>query len=151
MNARRWIVAIAVVVAASCAATAQDAPRILTTRPDAVAWRTPPGAADGRERAVIHGDPDAGAGFWTYRIRTTAPIRVEAHTHPVDEYITVLEGDWSLGEGARFDESRLKTYPAGSFVHIPAGAPHFVATGAGVTVIQSSGAGPFRTEFIPPR
>jgi mannose-6-phosphate isomerase-like protein (cupin superfamily) len=133
---------------ASYLALAKELLQIVTTTPEAMVWVTPPGATDGRQRAVIYGDPDKGSAFWTYRVRTTGPIRVEAHMHPVDEFITVLQGTWFLGVGDVFDIAGLKAYPQGSFVRIPAGARHYVATGEGVTIIQSSGSGQFRTEFF---
>jgi hypothetical protein len=35
--------------------------------------------------------------------------------------VTVIEGTWYLGEGAKFDSAKLKGYPVGSFIVIPAG------------------------------
>jgi len=42
----------------------------------------------------------------------------------------------------------LKGYPPGSFVVIPAGVPHFVATKEETVVVQTSGHGLFRTDFL---
>jgi mannose-6-phosphate isomerase-like protein (cupin superfamily) len=112
--------------------------------PDDVQWRVMPQFSDGRERALLFGNPEKG-GDWVYRIRVPRPIRVEPHTHPVDEYITVLEGNWSFGIGRVFDSSKLVVFPPGSFVRVPANTPHFVATGEGTVVIQSSGSGVFTT------
>ena len=52
---------------------------------------------------------------------TQRRTRSRAHTHPHDEVVTVIEGTWYLGEGERFDAAKLKGYPAGSFIVIPAG------------------------------
>ena len=117
---------------------------VVALTPDRLAWETMPGFADGRQRVLLVGRPEAG-GQWIYRVRVPTSIRVEAHTHPVDEYVTVLEGSWSLGVGRRFEPSALVAYPPGSFVRIPAGTPHFVATGEGTAVIQASGSGVFAT------
>lgn len=146
---RRLLFAFSAVlcIASSGAALAQ-AHCSATNHPGEPDWRTPHGATDGRERAVLFGDPDAGSPFWTYRLRTIRPIQVQAHTHPVDEYITVLEGTWFFGIGESYEAAGLKKYVVGGFVHIPAGTPHFVATGENITVIQSSGSGQFRTDFI---
>ena len=73
--------------------------------------------------------------------------RVLAHTHAQDELVTVIEGTWYLGEGAKFDSAKLKGYPAGSFIVIPAGVPHFVAAKEGTVVVQLSGTGKFQTEY----
>ena len=74
--------------------------------------------------------------------------RVLAHTHPQDELVTVIEGTWYLGEGAKFDSAKLKSYPAGSFIVIPAGIPHFVAAKEGAVVVQLSGNGRFQTNYL---
>jgi quercetin dioxygenase-like cupin family protein len=53
-----------------------------------------------------------------------------------------------LGEGAKFDSAKLKAYPAGSFIVIPAGVSHFVATKEGTVVVQLSGTGKFQTDYV---
>ena len=74
--------------------------------------------------------------------------RVLAHTHPQDELVTVIEGAWYLGEGTKFDSAKLKGYPVGSFIVIPAGIPHFVAAKEGTVVVQLSGIGKFQTNYL---
>ena len=95
---------------------------------DEVRWFTPPYYNDGRQRAQLFGDSSQGrAGFdriWIDRVKIPGGARVLAHTHPQDELVTVIEGTWYLGEGAKFDSAKLKGYPAGSFIVIPAGIPH---------------------------
>lgn len=121
-----------------------DARGLAALKPDDLLWLPVPQTTDGRERAVLWGNPESG-GDWVYRVRVPKPIRVAPHTHPVEEVITVLEGRWSLGLGTRFETSQLVVYPPGSFVRIPANTPHFIATGDGPVVIQSSGSGVFAT------
>ena len=65
-------------------------------------------------------------------------MHVLAHTHPQDELVTVIEGTWYVGEGERFDSAKLKTYPAGSFIVIPAGTPHFVPANDGAVIASNS-------------
>lgn len=115
--------------------------------PAQLAWQPMRAFSDGRERVDLVGDAAKG-GSWIYRVRVPKPIEVMPHTHPVDEYVTVLEGTWLLGSGTTFRKEDLVAYPPGSFVVIPAGTPHFVATGVGPVVIQSSGEGVFATRFI---
>jgi len=112
-----------------------------------VRWLTPPYYKDGRERAQLLGDSSQG-GAWVDRVKIPAGMRVPAHTHPQDELVTVIEGTWYVGEGESFDPAKLKGYPAGSFIVIPAGLPHFVATKDGVVVVQLSGTRKFRTDFL---
>jgi quercetin dioxygenase-like cupin family protein len=112
-----------------------------------VRWFTPPYYHDGRQRAHLFGDSSQG-GTWIDRVKIPGGARVLAHTHPQDEPVTVIEGTWYLGEGAKFDSAKLKGYPPGSFIVIPAGIPHFVATKKGTVIIQLSGVEKFKTNYL---
>src|SRR6185369_2459415 len=114
---------------------------------DEVRWFTPPYYNDGRQRAHLYGDSSQG-GTWIDRVKIPAGARVFAHTHPQDELVTVIEGAWYLGEGTKFDSAKLKGYPVGSFIVIPAGIPHFVAAKEGTVVVQLSGIGKFQTNYL---
>lgn len=115
--------------------------------PERVRWFTPPYYTDGRQRAQLLGD-SGGSGAWVDRVKIPAGGRVRAHFHPHDELVTVIEGTWYLGEGERFDPARLKGYPAGSFIVIPAGLPHFVAAKENAVIVQVSGTGKFDTDYL---
>jgi quercetin dioxygenase-like cupin family protein len=125
----------------------QGKKEIVGITPDQVRWTTPPYYKDGRQRAQLFGDSNQG-GAWIDRVRIPAGLRVPAHTHPQDEFVTVIEGTWYAGEGDRFDLAKLKAYPAGSFLVIPAGTPHFVAAKDGAVVVQLSGTEKFRTDYL---
>jgi quercetin dioxygenase-like cupin family protein len=120
---------------------------IIAFTPLQVRWFTPPYYTDGRERAHLFGDSSQG-GAWVDRVKIPAGKRVLAHTHPQDELVTVIEGTWYLGEGAKFNSTNLKAYPAGSFIVIPAGIPHFVAAKEGTVIIQLNGNGKFHTDNV---
>jgi len=115
--------------------------------PEQVRWFTPSYYKDGRQRAQLFGDSSQG-GAWIDRVKIPSGMRVLAHTHPHDELVTVIEGTWYLGEGDRFDPAKLKGYPAGSFIVIPAGVPHFVAAKDGAVIVQLSGTGNFGTTYL---
>ena len=110
-------------------------------------WFTPSYYKDGRQRAQLFGDSSQD-GPWVDRVKIPAGRRVLAHTHPHDELVTVIEGTWYLGEGERFDPAKLKGYPAGSFIVIPAGVAHFVAAKEGGVIVQLSGTGKFGTDYL---
>jgi quercetin dioxygenase-like cupin family protein len=120
---------------------------IIAHTPQQVRWFTPSYYTDGRERAQLFGDSSQG-GAWVDRARIPAGKRVLAHTHPQDELVTVIEETWYLGEGTKFDSTKLKAYPAGSFIVIPAGVPHFVATKDNTVIVQLSGNGKFQTDYV---
>ena len=120
---------------------------IIAFTPVQVRWFTPSYYTDGRERAQLLGDSSQG-GVWVDRVKMPAGKRVLAHTHPQDEMVTVIEGTWYLGEGTKFNPANLKGYPAGSFIVIPAGVPHFVAAKKGIVIVQLNGNGKFHTDYV---
>jgi quercetin dioxygenase-like cupin family protein len=144
-------VAAVVIVLGTVTLTVSRAPQskkeIVGITAEQVRWFSPTYYKDGRQRAQLFGDSSQG-GAWVDRVRIPAAIRVLAHTHPQDELVTVIEGTWYLGQGEKFDPAKLKGYPAGSFIVIPAGTPHFVAANDGAVVVQLSGTEKFRTDYL---
>lgn len=134
-------------VARAAAQGVQHGQTIVGVTPDQVRWFTPSYYTDGRQRAQLLGDSSR-EGAWVDRVRIPGGRRVLAHTHPHDEVATVIQGTWYVGAGERFDPAKLKAYPAGSFVMIPAGVPHFVATKEGPVVVQLNGTGRFGTDYL---
>jgi quercetin dioxygenase-like cupin family protein len=108
--------------------------------PGEITWTTVTGYPPGYARAMLEGEANKAVPF-TYRVRLPAHFRFQPHTHASDEHVTVLEGNWSFAVGESFDASHLRVVPAGSFVIIPAGTPHFVAT-EGEAIVQVHGIGP---------
>lgn len=140
------LVTVLAAITLSIVSAGQNNREIIGVTPQQVQWLTTY-YKDGRERAQLFGDSNSG-GTWVDRVKIPAGKRVLAHTHPHDEIVTVIEGTWYLGEGSRFDAAKLKGYPAGSFIVIPAGLPHFVAAERGPVIVQVSGNGKFGTEFV---
>ena len=134
-------------VSSSMTWAGQDKKEVVGLTPEQVPWLTPPQYRDGRQRAQMYGDSSQG-GAWIDRVKIPAGGRVLAHTHPHDELVTVMEGTWYLGEGERFDPAKLKGYPAGSFIVIPAGVPHFVAAKDGGVIVQFSATGKFGADYL---
>src|SRR6267142_4130435 len=150
---KRVLLAVAAVLIVLVAITSamtwadQNKKEIVGLTPEQVRWFTPSYYKDGRQRAQLLGDSSQG-GAWIDRVKIPAGKRVLAHTHPQDELVTVIEGTWYLGEGTKFDSTKLKGYPADSFIVIPAGIPHFVAAKEGTVVVQLSGIGKFQTNYL---
>lgn len=140
-------VALALALRASTAAPPESKKQVTALAPQDIRWFTPAYYTDGRQRAHLRGDSSKG-GDWIDRVRIPGGSRVLAHTHPDDEIVTVIEGTWYLGIGERFDETKLKPSPAGSFILIPADVPHFLATREGPVIVQASGRGMFRTNYL---
>ena len=143
------IVIIATIVTAVAWATSSaggSKKEIVALTANDLRWFTPPYYNDGRQRAHLFGDSTHG-GAWIDRVKIPSGARVLAHTHPRDELATVIEGTWYVGEGAKFDAAKLKSYPAGSFVVIPANVPHFVEA-KGAVVVQLTGIGKWQTDYL---
>src|SRR6202007_1184853 len=127
---KRLMFAVFVFAAITLTLADTNKKEIIAFTPLQMRWFTPSYYTDGRERAQLFGDSGQG-GAWVDRVRIPAGKRVRAHTHPQDELVTVIEGTWYLGEGTKFNPTSLTAYPAGSFIVIPAGAPHFFAARSG--------------------
>ena len=147
LSAAATVVTIVTAVARVTSSAERSKNEIVGLAANEVRWFTPPYYNDGRQRAHLYGDSSQG-GTWIDRVKIPGGARVFAHTHPQDELVTVIEGTWYLGEGAKFDSAKLKGYPAGSFIVIPAGIPHFVAAKEGTVVVQLSGIGKFQTNYL---
>jgi quercetin dioxygenase-like cupin family protein len=141
------VITIVVTIASGPSLAQRSKKEIVGLTADQVRWFTPPYYNDGRERAQLFGDSSQGS-TWIDRVKIPSGARVLAHTHPQNELVTVIEGTWYLGEGAKFDSAKLKGYPAGSFIVIPAGIPHFVAAKEGTVVVQLNGIGKFQTNYL---
>jgi quercetin dioxygenase-like cupin family protein len=141
------VLAVLVIAAITWMVADTNKKEIIAITPSQVRWFTPSYYTDGRQRAHLLGDSNQG-GAWIDRAKVPAGKRVLAHTHPQDEPVTVIEGTWYLGEGTKFNSAKLKAYPAGSFILIPAGVPHFVAATDGDVIIQLSGNGKFQTNYL---
>jgi anti-sigma factor ChrR (cupin superfamily) len=144
---KRLMLAVLVLAAITLMVAETNEKEIIAVTPLEVRWFTPSYYTDGRQRAHLLGDSSQG-GAWIDRAKIPAGKHVRAHTHPQDEPVTVIEGTWYLGEGTRFDSTKLKGYPAGSFIVIPAGVPHFVAAKDGAVIIQLEGNGKFQTDYV---
>jgi quercetin dioxygenase-like cupin family protein len=151
MNRVLLAAAVAITVIAAATSTMswarRDNKELVGLTPEQVRWFTPPYYKDGRQRAQMFGDSSQG-GAWVDRVKIPAGRHVLAHTHPHDELVTVIEGTWYLGEGERFDPDKLKGYPQGSFIVIPAGVPHFAAAKDSVVVVQLNGTGKFISDYL---
>ncbi len=64
------------------------------------------------------------------------------HVHPTTEQVVVLEGIYFAGFGDTVDKRKAVALPAGSFLLIPAGEPHFAWT-EGPVVVQVYAEGPW--------
>jgi quercetin dioxygenase-like cupin family protein len=116
---------------------------------DAVKWGpAPPSLPPGAQAAALLGSP-AKEGPFVLRLKFPDGFTIRPHRHSKDEYVTVIAGAFAVAAGDKFDPE-AKALPAGSFVHLPAGMPHF-ATAVGETIVQINGTGPFDVVYLDPK
>jgi len=101
----------------------------------------------GIQTVVLKGDPNE-TGVYTIMLRVPAHTKIAAHSHRDDRVATVVSGTWRIGYGDKFDESKLKALPPGSFYTEPPGRNHFAETGDEPVVVQITGFGPSSTEYV---
>ncbi len=117
---------------------AQDASTIVLL-PQEIHYKT---MGSGAETAVLYGDPTK-AGLYVMRLRLPAGAKVLPHIHPEEvRTLTVISGTLYFGFGEKWDESKLKAYPAGTFFSEVPTTPHFVAAKDGEVIFQATGIGP---------
>ncbi|HSE00675.1 MAG TPA: cupin domain-containing protein [Burkholderiales bacterium] len=97
---------------------------------------------------VLYGDP-ARPGLYVVRYKFAPGLKVLPHWHGEERTVAVLAGTFYYGVGERWDESRLKTYPAGTFFSEPPKMPHFAWARDGEVILQLTGIGPSTTTAIP--
>ena len=117
---------------------------------DSVKWGpAPPSLPPGAQGAVLFGNPGK-EGPFVLRLKFPAGFVVPPHRHSKDEMVTVISGRFSITSGEKVDRASLQALPPGSFVHLPAGMPHYALTDV-ETVVQINGVGPFDVTYVDPK
>ena len=117
---------------------------------DAVAWGpAPPSLPPGAQVAILLGSP-AKEGPFVLRLKFPAGFVMPPHKHSKDEFVTVLGGKFAIASGETLDREAMKPLPPASFVHLPAGMPHY-AHAEVESVVQINGTGPFDITYINPK
>lgn len=118
--------------------------------PDQVQYGPPPPfVAPGATLAVIEGNPMASSGDYTIRLKMPDGYRIAPHWHPKRENVTVISGNFKVGMGDKFDESKMMTFPAGSFAFLDPEMHHY-AMAAGEVVVQVHGMSPLQFNYVNP-
>ena len=108
----------------------------------------PPSLPRGAQAAVLAGNPQA-PGLFTIRLRFPPGYAVAPHSHPSDEYVTVISGQVSIGMGSRMNRARASRLVSGGFIHAPARMNHYAFTRTGA-VLQITANGPFAVTYVNP-
>jgi quercetin dioxygenase-like cupin family protein len=117
--------------------------------PEEMQWgEAPPGLPPGGQMTVLDGNPNK-KGSFTVRLKAPDGYKVQPHTHPTAERLTIISGTLHLGTGDKFDEAAARELAPGSFAVLPAGMKHFAWT-SGDSVVQIQSEGPFQIKYVNP-
>ncbi len=114
---------------------------------DAVKWgKAPASLPPGAQAAVLLGNPGE-EGPFVLRLKFPAGFTISPHRHSKDELLTVISGRFAIASGETVDRASIEALPPASFVHLPAGMPHY-AIAETETVVQINGMGPFNVVYV---
>jgi len=118
--------------------------------PAEIQWRPAPAVLPaGAQGAVLYGDPN-NEGLFSMRFKLPKGYRVPPHTLSKAGLFTVISGTFRIGMGEKADPSKAKAMPAGSFIALAPGTPHFVSVDE-ETVVQLNNIGPWVITYIDPK
>lgn len=118
--------------------------------PDQVKWGpVPPFIAAGAQLAVLEGDPTASSGDFTVRLKMPAGYKIAPHWHPKRENVTVIAGNFKVGMGDKFDESKMTSFGPGSFAYLDPDMHHY-AMSDGPSIVQVHGMSPLQFNYVNP-
>jgi hypothetical protein len=103
----------------------------------------------GAQLAVLEGDPTAATGDFTVRLKMPNGYKVSPHWHPHRENVTVISGNFKVGMGDKYDESKLTTFGPGSFAFLDPDMHHY-GTASGEVVVQVHGMSPLQFNYVNP-
>lgn len=140
------VAAFFIAVSSSSASGPSRGEDVIMVGPEEVRWTDAPSVGPGVKMAVIEGDTKRPEPF-TFRLKFPSGAKVEVHTHPVVERVTVLSGTFHLGIGDTFDRAKTKPLKPGSVAIMQPGVKMFAYT-TGETIIQLSGTGPWGISYV---
>lgn len=112
-------------------------------------WTDAPSVGPGAEIAIIEGDLKAAEPF-TFRLKVPADTKLDVHTHPTFERVTVISGTLHFAIGDQFDPAKAQEYQPGDAFIVPPGVPMYGFTKTQETVLQIHGTGPWGIHFHEP-
>lgn len=126
-------------------ATATIPAEAVVITPETINWEPP--AADGSRFALLDGRRDAAGVAFSYAFSLPPGLWDKPHRHSTTARIFVLKGALKLGWGPTMDKAKARSFPAGSFVVVPAGAVHFDGADE-ETIILGVASGVWATDYV---
>src|SRR5262252_7047546 len=118
--------------------------------PDSISYGPAPAFVEpGAQLAVLEGNPMGSSGDYTVRLKMPAGYKIAPHWHPKRENVTVISGNFKVGMGDKFEESKMMTFPAGSFAFLDPDMHHY-AMASGDVIVQVHGMAPLQFNYVNP-
>ena len=108
---------------------------------EALKWAPAQGLPPGAQAAILFGDPSK-PGPFALRFNFPAGYEIPTHSHPTDEFITVISGKGRMTFGETADAATSQPLPAGAFMSLPAGAWHHLWIDSDA-ILELHSTGPF--------
>jgi quercetin dioxygenase-like cupin family protein len=113
----------------------------ILTQPETLAWMPAAGLPEGAKITVLYGDPSK-AGLFAVRFEFPSGYEIPTHSHPTDEFITILSGKGRMAFGETASAAEAQPLVPGTFMVLPAGAWHHLWIDAD-TILELHSMGPF--------
>jgi hypothetical protein len=85
--------------------------------------------------------------LFTVRFRTGAEFEMKPHWHPRNERVTIVEGKIGVGFGDAIDREDVTWFGPGDY-YVNAKEAHHYVLGDGPAVLQITGIGPWKANFL---
>ncbi len=119
-------------------------------RPNELEWKDGPASLPaGSKVSLVEGDPSK-PGPFTLRLQLPPNYKIPPHWHPAIEHITVLDGEFAMGTGEKFDKTKATILPRGGIAVMPIKFKHYAFTSDKLTTIQLHGIGPWDIIYVNP-
>jgi quercetin dioxygenase-like cupin family protein len=121
-------------------------PSFIAIKASNLKWKDAPSVAPGAKIAVLEGNLKA-AGPFTFRLMLPANSKIDLHTHPTYERVTILSGALLFAIGDKFDTTKAEEYTPGDAFIVPPGMPMY-GLAKEETIVQIHGTGPWGIDFL---
>lgn len=128
--------------------SADDPAQAIERTPATMSWTSNPALPPGVQIVVLAGSPQQ-PGPYVMRVKIPPNSRIAPHSHPdALRMVTVLSGTLYFAFGNKFDESKLKPLPPGTFFTEPKDTPHYALTKDEEVIVQADAIGPSATKYV---
>lgn len=119
-------------------------------QPNELEWKDGPASLpSGAKVSLVEGDP-AQPGPFTLRLQLPPNYKIPPHWHPAIEHVTVLDGEFAMGAGEKFDKTKATILPQGGIAVMPIKFKHYAFTLDQLTIVQLHGIGPWDIIYVNP-